>query len=524
MKRIALAIFAIAALAAVGAQAADEPRLGGILNYAVTGEPPTYDCHGTTSFTAMQPLAPHYSTLLQFDPPHYPQVMGDLAESWSVAPDGLTYSFKLRPNVKFHDGSPLTAEDIKATYERLRAPQAGVVSVRQATFEDISSIDTPDPLSVVFHLSKPDAAMLANFASPWNCVYSAAKLKEDPHWPEHHVMGSGPFRFVEHVAGSHWSGKRFEDYYDKGKPYLDGFRIAFISEATVANSLQGGQILAEFRGLSPAERDRLKQAMGDKIVIEESPWLCRQDLLFNTKKKPFDDPRVRRALSLGIDRWKASDVLSRISTLKAVGTTVRPGYEYAAPDQVLETLPGYGHDINAARAEARRLLKEAGQEKLRFKLLNRSIPMPYTPAGVFVIDQLRQIGVTAEHEQLETRLQKAAYFSGNYEVGLDGICDFMDEPNLQLLHFVSADVSPLNVSFYQDRLLDQLYEKQKRALTHETRYQLIRDFDQHLLTEAYVVPVLWWHRIVAHSPRLKGWSMTPSHYIGQNLASVWLAP
>ncbi len=336
-------------------------------------------------------------------------------------------------------------------------------------------------------------------------------------------MGSGPFRFVEHVAGSHWTGKRFENYYDKGKPYLDGFRIVFMSESSVVGGLQGGQIMAEFRGFSPAERDRLHQSMGDKIVIEEAPWLCRQDLLFNVQKKPFDDARVRRALSLAIDRWKGGDVLARISTLKSVGATLRPGYELAASNAELETLPGFSRDIKASREEAKRLLKEAGQEKLKFKLTSRSIPMPYTSATVYVVDQLRQIGVTADAEQLETKLQKTAYAAGNYEVGLDGICDFMDDPNMQLLRFVSSDISPLNVSHYQDRLLDRLYEQQKRAADPTARAHLIRDFEKHLLTEAYVVPILWWHRIVAHIPQVRGWVMTPSHYLGQSLADVWLA-
>ncbi len=94
---------------------------------------PSYDCHSWTTFTAMQPLAPHYSTLLKFDTPNYPQVTGDLAASWEVAPDGLTYTFRLKPDITFHDGSPLTATDVKASYDRLRAPPPGVISVRQAT-------------------------------------------------------------------------------------------------------------------------------------------------------------------------------------------------------------------------------------------------------------------------------------------------------------------------------------------------------------------------------------------------------
>src|SRR4051812_10374009 len=165
-----------------GGLGASEPasKSGGMLEFAVTVEPDNYDCHANTSFAFLHPIAPHYSTLLKFDVPNYPEVVGDLAESWFVSPDRLTYSFKLRPNIFFHDGSKLGSPDVKASYERIIHPPSGVVSARQVDYAVISWIDTPDPRTIVFHLKWPEAAMLANFASPWNCIYSAPKLAADP--------------------------------------------------------------------------------------------------------------------------------------------------------------------------------------------------------------------------------------------------------------------------------------------------------------------------------------------------------
>src|SRR5437764_5037084 len=180
------------------AAAAAAPQRGGILEFAVDAEPPNYDCHANISFAFIHPVAPHYSTLLKFDVANYPQVQGDLAESWRVSPDRQTYTFKLRPNVLFHDGSPLTSADIKASYQRITHPPAGVISARQVDFGAIAAIDAPDPLTVVFRLQWPDAAMLANFASPWNCIYSDAKLAADPQFPKTHILGTGPFVCVEH--------------------------------------------------------------------------------------------------------------------------------------------------------------------------------------------------------------------------------------------------------------------------------------------------------------------------------------
>src|ERR1700722_15364609 len=179
----------------------DGIKRGGTLEFAVTVEPTSYDCHSNTSFAFLHPIAPHYSTLLKFDGPNYPQIIGDLAESWKISPDHLTYLFKLRPNIYFHDGSKLTSVDVKASYERIVHPPAGITSARQVDYAAISSIDTPNPLTVVFHLQWPQAEMLASFASPWNCIYSAAKLADDPHYPDTHVLGTGPFVFVEHVNG-----------------------------------------------------------------------------------------------------------------------------------------------------------------------------------------------------------------------------------------------------------------------------------------------------------------------------------
>jgi len=523
MKRQVAVLVGAAALAAA-AMAAETPRSGGVLKFAVSAEPPNYDCHAQTSFAFIHPVRPHYNTLLKFDAPKYPAIKGDLAESWNVSKDGLAYTFKLRKGVKFHDGSTLSSEDVKATYERLRNPTGGARSVRQASYADIASIETPDALTVVFKLKKRNASMLSNFASPWDCVYSAAKLKQDPRFPERNILGTGPFTFAGHVAGSHWTGRRFEGYFEKGKPYLNGYVAIFISGAPMVNALAAGEVFAEFRGQSPADRDRLLKALGDKAVVQESPWVCSLVVTFNTRKKPFDDARVRRALSLAIDRWGGAQALSKVALVREVGGLLRPGYELAASEKELVGYPGFSKDINAARAEARKLLQAAGVPNLTFTFTNRNIAMPYTPVGVFLIDQWRQIGVNVKHEQLETRLYLAAQQRDNptFDAALDFNCDFMDEPNLQLQKYLSHDRSPINYAQQTDRVLDDLFDKQSGELDRKKRYAIVREFEKRALEQAYTIPTIWWHRIIVHQKAMKGWYITPSHYVGQDLADVWL--
>ena len=333
---------------AVHEAGAQQPKTGGTLNFAISAETPQYDPHGSDTYATLDFSAPFYSTLLKFNLDKYPDVMGDLADSWTVAPDLMSYTFKLYPGVKFHNGQELTSEDVKATYDRLRNPPTGVVSTRRATFADVGTIETPDPLTVVFKMKAVNAAMLEHFASPWNTIYSAKDLAADPNGPKTKVNGTGPFIFNEHVKGSHVSGKKNDNYFRKGLPYLDGYKGVFtLQAAAMLNALQGGQLMAEFRGISPAERDRLVQAMGDKIRIEESNWTLNLLVVFNTEKKPFDDVRVRKALLMAIDRWGGSAGLSRISTLRSVGGVVRPGSPLATSPQDLAKLPGFSREIKA---------------------------------------------------------------------------------------------------------------------------------------------------------------------------------
>ncbi len=510
------------------AQAAEKekPRTGGELVFAVGETPPSYDGHRETTFAMLHPVAPHYSTLLRFDPQNYPKIIGDVAESWSVSKDGLTYTFKIRKGIKFHDGSLLTSKDVKATYEKIIFPPQGVASARKGSYGVVDKMETPDIYTIVFYLKHPSASFLANLASPWNFIYSAEKLAKDPRWYEKNIMGSGPFTFVEYVPGSHWVGKKNPNYYMKDRPYLDGYKAIFIKDtAPRVAAVRSGQALIEFRGFNPAARDDIVKALGNKVVVQESPWTCNLTVTINNGKKPFDDPRVRRALSLAIDRQGASKALSQISLMKFVGGLFRPGSQFATPDAELAKLTGFGKNIEAARKEARRLLKEAGvPEGFSFTLKNRNIKEPYEVTGVYVIDQWRQIGLNVTHLPQEGGPYFNDFRQGNYETGIDFACDFMDEPDLQLQKFLSSDKSPLNYARYKDSVLDDLYEKQSRATNPKERLKLLRQFEKRVLDEqAYQFHVLWWQRIIPHWAKLKGWKITPNHYVNQDLRDVWLA-
>jgi peptide/nickel transport system substrate-binding protein len=510
-------------LAASGAAQGDALKRGGTLNFAVVAEPPTTDCHATTTFAMVHAVAPQYSTLLTITGSHDdPKIEGDLAESWEISKDGLAYAFKLRKGVEFHDGSAFTSQDVRATYERIINPPAGVVSARRAQHQDIVRIETPDAYTVVFLLGQVNMSMLLHFASPFNCIYSAKKLEENPKYPETEVMGTGAFKFVEYVKGSHWRAVRFDQYFRRGRPYLDGFKIFFVRGSNVVAGLRGGQFDAEFRGRTPQERDQLLAALKDQVTVQEGPWVTNILLTFNTEHKPLDDVRVRRALTLAIDRWAGSEALGRISLIKGVGGTFRPGASWSLPVSELEKIPGFYRDIEKSRAEARRLLQEAGHPNLKLKFVNRTLDHPFIPAGVFVVDQWRRIGVEAEHVPVETKLWFAAMESGDFDVVVQNISDFTDDPTAQFNTLLSRKASAIAYSRHGDTKLDDMFHRQSQIVDPHERLHLVNEFERYALTQAYSIPLLWYQRIIVNHRKVKGWVMTPSHYTGQTLADVWL--
>jgi len=201
------------------------------------------------------------------------------------------------------------------------------------------------------------------------------------------------------------------------------------------------------------------------------------------------------------------------------------GTPFATPPAELERLAGYSRDIATSRAEARRLLREAGvPEGFAFTFKNRGIPNPYDALGVWLVDQWRQIGLNVRVETLELGMLYRAVFGGDFEVAADFHCSYIVEPDLALFKFQSMDVSPINYSRYVDRTLDELYQKQGRAADREERRRYIREFERRLLDEeAHYIYTFQWHRIVPHSARVRGWTITPSHFLNNQLDTVWLA-
>jgi peptide/nickel transport system substrate-binding protein len=503
------------------------PRAGGELTFVVPGEPPSYDAHREETFALIHPAAPHYNTLLRIDPldPTGTRVVEDLATSWTVSPDKRTYVLKLRRGVKFHDGSEMTSRDVRASYQKIISPPPGITSVRKGEYLQIETVQAPEPYVVAFKLKWPSPSFIHSLASPWNWIYKADILERDVRWYEKNVMGTGPFVFVEHVKGSRWIGRRNPDYWDKGKPYLDGYQALFIREdAAQLSAIRSGRAHIQFRGFSPAQRDDIVGGLGRQITVQESPWNCGLVVAINHDKAPFSDRRVRRALSLALDRYTAAEVLSKSAIVREVGGVQVPGSPFATPPSELMKLAGYSRNVRESKSAARRLLAEAGvPQGFAFVLKNRDVPMPYQYIGTWLVDEWRRIGLKVHHEIQDSSRYFNDLRAGNFELSTDFQCGYVVDPDLDLYKFQSRDRSDANYGRYTDPVLDDLYVRQSRTIDPEQRRRYIRAFEKRLLDEeAHYIYTLQWHRIMPHSSRVRGWTITPSHYLNNQLDTVWL--
>jgi peptide/nickel transport system substrate-binding protein len=511
------------------AHAEDTPKRGGILTFMIPADsPPSFDGHREATFATVHAVAPFYSVLIRANPENPANTTEFVCDVCTGVPTptdgGRTYAFPIRGDVKFQDGSIMTAYDVAASWNHIVAPPPGVISVRQGYYSMVDKITATDAKTVIFQLKFATAAFLPALADPYAFIYKKEILDRDPHWFEHNIMGSGPFRFKEYQAGQSISGERNPDYYRKGLPYLDGFLGIFADKQAVrVAAIKSDRAAIEFRGFPPATRDELVAALGDKLTVQESDWNCGALITPNHAKKPFDNAGVRRALTLAIDRWGSAPALSRITVTKTVGGVVFPTSPLAATKAELQQIAGYWPDIEKSRAEARRLLKEAGAEGITFELLNRNVDQPYKFNGTWVIDEWSKIGLHVTQRVLPTGPYNEALRQGDFAVALDAECQNVVNPLLDGTKYLPHSVSTANYGNYDDAREIDIYDRMLRETDFAPQRDLMRQFEKLVLdTEAHEMFLLWRYRIVPYRSYVKGWKISPSHYVNQDLATIWL--
>ena len=527
-SELAAPLLGVAIAAVPLAAAAEEtPKHGGMLTYVIPADaPPSFDGHRETTFATIHSAAPFYSVLIRVDPNNPSSTTDFICDLCTEMPqptdDGKTYTFKIREGVKFHDGTPLRAADVAASWDAIIHPPKGVLSPRESWYQMVDTVAAPDSTTVIFHLKFATTAFLPALANPFSFIYQKAILDKDPRWYEKNILGSGPFKFDSYEIGQSIKGVKNPDYYHQGLPYLNRFTAIYADKQAVrVDALRADRASIEFRGFPPSVRDELVNALGDKITVQTSDWNCGSFIEPNHKRKPFDDARVRRALTLAIDRWRGAPQLAKIANVHTVGGIVFPGSPLAADKEELEDLAGFWPDIEKPRAEAKRLLKEAGAEGLGFELLNRNIDQPYKYNATWVIDEWSKIGLRVTQRVVPTGPWFDAMRNGNFDVVLAGNCQDVVNPLIDVQRYLPNYAA--NYGQFDDQQELSLYDKMLHETDATKQRSLMRDFEKYVLdNQAHEIFLLWWYRTVPYRSYVKGWKISPSHYLNQDLATIWL--
>lgn len=505
------------------AMTAEQPQYGGVLRVAIAGDPPSLDMHQEGTFKVLIPMSTCYNTLTRFDPHGFPKIIGDLAESWTVSEDGMTYVFKLHEGVKFHSGDELVGADVAATWNKIVFPPKGISSSRRSFFGMIKSIEATGKYEATFKLKFPSASFLSFTAHPANLIYSKKYIDKAPHWHKKNVNGTGPFKFKKWIRGSTLEVVRNDNYFRKGMPYLDGAKYFMIKDLSArAKSVRAGRTDVEFRGFPPAEVEAMKKQLGDKITVRYPKAMIQWGVNFNHTKKPFDDVRIRKALSLALNRYDMAKTLAPLSGLETVGGLIHPDAEWALSREELEALPGFGKDHEANMAEAKRLLKEAGYEKgLEVKLTNRAVKLPYIDLGVFVVSSWKKIGVEAEHVLEESATWSKNRRGSNFSVSIDPYgSSAAGDPDEVLVKFIGGSAN--NWGKIDNPVVNKLFEQQKIERDPQKRVEQVKALSREIINNAHWLPGLWWTRIEVRSSKIKNYEPHHSHWMNRRLEDVWM--
>ncbi len=478
--------------------AAQTPKSGGHLNIMLREDlSPGFAVHESSTISTSFPSMPCFNNLVVFDQlkrAETPEnIVGELAEKWSWQDNYRNLVFFLRKNVKWHDGQPFTSKDVKFTFDMLReAPEATAklrINPRKDWYANLEAVEAADPHTVVFRLKRPQPGLLNMLASGYTPIYAA---HVNPATYRTGCIGTGPFKVKEWRKGEFVDYVKNPDYFMKGRPYLDSLRYVIIKErGTRVAALQSGQLDVSFPGeTSKTAAEQLKKAV-PQLVITPVAQAVSDNIIMNTKKAPFDNPKVRQAVSYAIDRRALIQAVHQGGAVPGASMQPKPYGVWGLLEKDLATLPGYGKPEDM-KARARKLLGEAGitpQNPLRVEMGTRAIAI-YVDMASFVINELKQVGIEASLKQVETAQWHAMATRGDYQIGANLTGLGVDEPDANYYENYACG-SPRNYSHYCSEEVMKMVDQQSQELNPQKRLQMLGVLQRKIEEEA-ARPILDW--------------------------------
>ena len=528
MRKVhALGVAALAMLA-LPDPAFAEPKSGGILRVYHRDSPGSASIHEGATFSINGPFMAVFNNLVMFDQ-HKAQnsqdtIVPDLAESWAWSADKKTLTFKLRKDVKWHDGKPFTSADVKCTFDMLmgKSQQKFRQNPRKSWYDQVNEVTVNGDYEASFNLKRPQPALLSLLASGYTPVYpchvSPADMRTKP-------VGTGPFKFVEFKANESIKIAKNPDYWKKGLPYLDGIEYTIITNRSTAIL---GFISGKFDMTFPTEvtipllKDVKSQAPNAVCAVE--PVNVSTNIIVNSSNPPFDSLDVRRALALALDRKAFIQI--QFEGQADIGGTMLPAPAglWAMPKEMLEQIPGYGPDIEKNREEARKLMQKAGfgpDKRLSIKIATRNIPIYRDPA-IILIDQIKSIYIDAELDVVDTAQWFPKVARKDYSLGLNLTGNAVDDPDQSFYENYSCG-SERNYTGYCNREIEKLFDQQSMEFDVAKRKKIVWEIDKKL-QEDVARPIIFHSRAgTCWQPYVKNITiMTNSSYNGYRYEDVWM--
>ena len=500
-------------------------KAGGILKIQHMDTPPSASILEEATVSVAVPFMALFNNLVMYDQHvarnSFDSIVPDLATSWSWSDDGKQLSFKLRQGVRWHDGKPFTAKDVACTFDLLLSPDKLRRNPHAAWYGNIEKVTAGGDFEATFHLKQRQPALLALLASGYSPIYSChvpvADMRRKP-------IGTGPFKLVEFKMNESIKLTRNTDYWKPGRPYLDGIEYTIIADrSTRMLSFVAGKFDMTFpTDVSvPLLKNIRKDAPKAQCTMRGTG--VSTNLIVNREVPPFDDPRIRRAMALTLDRQAFNDILNEGEGKMSGAMLPPPDGVWGLPPERLKTIIGYG-DVARSREEARALMKQAGygpDKRLKVKVSTRNIATFRDPA-VILIDQLKQIWIDGELEVIDTSVYYNRVFKKDYAVALNLSGSAVDDPDVTFFEGYACG-SLRNYNNYCNPEMTKLFEEQSREVDQKKRLKMVWDIDAKL-QEDIARPIIANGRAAGcWQPYVKGVTIhVNSIYNGWRFEDVWL--
>ena len=480
------------------AAVAQTPTPGGHLNIMLREDlSQGFAVHETSTVATSFPSLPCFNNLVVFDQLKRTEsvdtLVGELAEKWSWQDNYRNLVFFLRKDVKWHDGKPFTSRDVKFTFDMLReAPDAPAklrINPRKDWYANIEAVEAAETHTVVFRLKRPQPSLLMMLASGYTPIYAA---HVPPASYRTSCVGTGPFKVKEWRKGEFVDYVKNPDYFVKGRPYLDSLRYVIIeNRGTRMSALQSGKLDVSFPGeMTKTIAEQIKKAVPQMVVTTVGQTVS-DNIIMNVKKPPFDNIKVRLAVSHGIDRRALIQAVHQGGAVIGAALPPKPWGVWGVPEQGLAALPGYGKAADE-KAKARKLMAEVGytpEKPLKVEIATRAIAL-YVDMASFVISELKQIGIDASLKQVETAQWHAMATRGDYQIGANLTGLGIDDPDANFYENYACG-SPRNYSHHCSEPVMKLIDQQSQEVNQQKRFEMVLALQKKVEEDA-ARPILDW--------------------------------